>query len=59
MQTLTNWGRRPLRPSQAHYAIMDAFVVLKIYEGMCQKYGEQYILHFVDEEEMKEDFEYE
>lgn len=58
MQTLTNWKRRPLRGSQVHYGCMDAFVVLKIYEQMLKEYGAQYVAYFVDEDELKEEFEY-
>jgi len=31
-QTLTNWRKRPLRKNQIHYAALDAYAVLKVYE---------------------------
>lgn len=33
-EQISNWNRRPLRKSQIHYAAMDAFILLKIYEEM-------------------------
>lgn len=53
-QTLTNWRRRPLRRSQLHYAAMDAFVVLRIYDQWLKQYGEQYLMHFVEQEDIRE-----
>lgn len=38
-QTLTNWGRRPLRLNQLHYAAMDAYSVIKIYEKLREEVG--------------------
>lgn len=32
--TMTNWQRRPLNACQIHYAAMDAFIVLKIWEKL-------------------------
>jgi ribonuclease D len=56
-QTLTNWKRRPLRKAQLHYAAMDAFVVIKIYERLLKEYGEQYLMHFVEEDELRQQVE--
>jgi ribonuclease D len=47
VQTLSDWRRRPLRLNQKHYAAMDAFIVVKIYDKLLSEYGEQYISHFV------------
>ena len=33
-QTLTNWKRRPLRKNQIHYAGLDAYILIKIYEKL-------------------------
>lgn len=52
-QTLTDWRRRPLRDNQLHYAAMDAFVVLKLYETLLKDFGEQYLKHFIEEDELQ------
>lgn len=31
---MTNWERRPLTLSQIHYAAMDAFILIKIWEKL-------------------------
>ena len=49
-QTLTNWKLRPLRDNQMHYAAMDAFVVLKIYDKLMEGYS-QIITYFLEMEE--------
>ena len=33
---MTNWERRPLDDCQVHYAAMDAYIVLKIWEKMAK-----------------------
>ena len=33
---MTNWERRPLNACQVHYAAMDAYIVLKIWEKMAK-----------------------
>jgi len=48
-QTLTNWARRPLRKNQLHYAAMDAFCVLKIYEGLANEVGENMLKYFLSQ----------
>lgn len=32
--TMTNWERRPLNLCQIHYAAMDAYIILKIWDKM-------------------------
>lgn len=48
-QTLTNWARRPLRENQLHYAAMDAFCVIKIYEVLKEEVGENMLNYFLDQ----------
>lgn len=36
-----------------HYAAMDAYVVLRIYQRMLSQYGEQYLSHFIEEDELR------
>lgn len=38
-QTLTNWARRPLRLNQLHYAAMDAYIVVQIYNKFKEEVG--------------------
>lgn len=52
-QTLTDWRRRPLRRNQKHYAAMDAYVVVRIYQRLLDQYGEQYLSHFIEEDELR------
>lgn len=48
---MTNWARRPLRSNQIHYAAMDAFVVIKIFEKMKEEVGEGLMHYFLDLDE--------
>lgn len=32
--TMTNWDRRPLHLCQIHYAAMDAYIILKIWDKL-------------------------
>lgn len=41
-QTLTNWRRRPLRSNQIHYAGLDAYILIKIYEKLKEEYGQMF-----------------
>ena len=40
-EQISNWSHRPLRKSQIHYAAMDAFILLKIYDTMIKNLAEQ------------------
>jgi ribonuclease D len=33
-EQISNWERRPLRLRQLHYAALDAFILLKIYDNL-------------------------
>lgn len=34
---MSNWERRPLRKSQAHYGALDAYILIDILEGLKKK----------------------
>ena len=48
-QTLSNWSRRPLRENQLHYAAMDAFCLIKIYETWKEEVGENVLNYFLEQ----------
>jgi len=39
----SNWAKRPLRKSQLHYAALDAFICLKIYQEICKINNKVYL----------------
>ena len=42
VEQMSNWERRPLRKSQMHYAMLDAFVLIDIVEKLeCKQQGKQ------------------
>jgi hypothetical protein len=40
-EQISDWDTRPLRKSQMHYAGMDAWVLIKLYEAMQKKAGDK------------------
>ena len=38
---MSNWERRPLRESQMHYAALDAYILIEIFESLEEKLKEQ------------------
>ena len=50
-EQISNWERRPLRKSQMHYAALDAYVLLKIFENLVEKANEENLTpieHFIE-----------
>lgn len=47
-QTLSNWSRRPLRDNQLHYAAMDAFCLIGIFEALKEEVGVNMLNYFLN-----------